>query len=128
MRVQQDIHIPDNIATWINEHNGVNLSINFNNASGDAGYAHVMWYTVEISMLTRTCNRCGYDVIWNPDDSESKCIRHTYNAWRYDTVFAWSAFQNTKSLEDCFDCWLKSQSEKSWEPIKKMHFGQIGWK
>ncbi len=126
--MKQDIHIPDNIAKWITQHDGVNLSINFNSASADSGYAHMLWHTVTISMLTRTCNRCGYDTLWNPDDSESKCIRHTYNSWRYDTVFVWSEFQNPLSLEVAFEEWKNKQSDKYGAPIVKITYGQTGWK
>lgn len=126
--MKQDIHIPDNIAKWIKEHDGVNLSINFNSASADSGYAHMLWHTVQISMLTRTCNRCGYDRLWRPDDRESKCQRHTYNAWRYDTVFTWSEFQNSTTLEDAFNKWLEAQPDKYDAPVVKMCFGQMGWK
>ena len=128
MQIVQHIDIPNNIAEYIEAHDGINLSININNADGDYGYAHMTWYTVVLSRLTRTCNRCGYDPLWKPNDDDSKCLRHTYNSWRYDEVFAWSPTDNHLSLEEAFDVWLKSQPT-SWElPVKKMTFGQIGWK
>ena len=49
--------IPDNIAEYIDAHDGINLSININNADGDYGYAHMTWYSVVLSRLTRTCSR-----------------------------------------------------------------------
>lgn len=123
----QHIDIPDNIAEYIDRHDGVNLNINFNNASADHGYGHMLWHTISISLLTRTCHRCGYDVIWNPNDSESKCQRHSYNNWRYDDVFIWSEFRNEMTLEEAFDKWLSEQPKRYDQPVKKMVFGKIGW-
>lgn len=124
MKMKQDIHIPDNIAEFLAIHNGVNLSINFNSVTADSGYAHMMFHTVIISMITRTCNRCGYDQLWRPDDSDSHCSRHTYNAWHYDNVFVWSDFRNDKSLEDAFEDWKASQHPC--EPVTFKSYGQIG--
>ena len=128
MRIIQHIDIPDNIAEYIEAHDGINLSININNADGDYGYAHVIWYSVVLSRLTRTCNRCGYDPLWKPNDDDSKCIRHTYNSWRYDEVFVWSPTGNNLSLEEAFDIWWQSQPTSWDQPVKQMTFGQIGWK
>ena len=91
-------------------------------------YSDMTWYSVILSRLTRTCNRCGYDPLWKPNDDDSKCLRHTYNNWRYDEVFVWSPIDNNQSLEEAFDVWLQSQPT-SWDlPVKKMSFGRIGWK
>jgi hypothetical protein len=126
------INIPDNILKWITEHDGVNLKVDINSASADYGYAHVMHVTVIISMLTRTCNHCGYDQIWKPDDSNSKCRRHTFGAWRYDPVFTWRSKSYggdmLQTLESAFDTWLSKQThDKGWNPIIKMDFGETGW-
>ena len=128
MKIIQHIDIPNNVADYIEAHDGINLSININNASGAYGYAHVTWYSVVLSRLTRTCNRCGYDPLWKPNDDDSKCLRHTYNSWRYDDVFIWSPMNNDLSLEEAFDVWLKSQPTSIYQPVKQMTFGQIGWK
>ena len=122
-----DFHIPKNIATWIEEHDGVNVSVNFNSASGDYGYGHIIWHSVIISMLTRTCTRCGYDELWKPDDSESKCLRHTYNSYRYDEVFAWSGNDSQIGLEDAFNEWLDKQPSLYYKPAVKMVYGRLGW-
>lgn len=128
-KIIQHIDIPDNIAKYIAEHNGVNLNINVNSTDADYEYAHIIWYTVTLSKLTRTCHRCGYDPVWNPDDSNSKCLRHTYNNWRYDTVFAWGHMGNSSlSLEEAFNAWLRSQPASEYQPTKKMIFGQVGFK
>ena len=80
------------------------------------------------NLPTRTCNRCGYDPLWKPNDDDSKCLRHTYNSWRYDEVFVWSPTDNNLSLEEAFDVWLHSQPTSWDQPVNKMIFGQIGWK
>ena len=123
MKIIQDIHIPDSIARWIEQHDGVNLSININSASSDYGYAHMVYHTVSISILTRTCNRCGYDPLWNPDDTDSKCIRHTYNSPRYDKVFCWNAFRNPNTLEEAFNHWLElnKERENDWRKAIVIH-------
>lgn len=77
---------------------------------------------------TRTGNRCGYDPLWKPIDDDSKCLRHTYNSWRYDEVFIWSPTGNNISLEKAFDIWLHSLPTSWDQPVKQMTFGQIGWK
>mgnify|MGYP006988923739 CR=1 FL=1 len=126
----EDIQIPDNVDRWANEHNGVNIAVNYNFVDGESGYAHMLFRSVVISQITRHCNRCGYDPLWNPDDSNSKCLRHTYSTWRYDDVFAWTDNANPLSLEECFDLWLSQQpTEHEWDkPAKEMTFGQFGWR
>ncbi len=126
MEIIKHIDIPDNIADYVKTHNGTNLSFNINYATSNEGYAHIIFYTVVLSKLTRTCNRCGYDPLWKPND-DNGCKRHTYNNWRYDDVFVWSKFRNAVSLEKAFDEWLKSQPIRYDKPCKKMMFGQIGW-
>ena len=128
MQIIRHIDIPDNVAGYIEAHDGINLSININNADGDYDYAHMTWYSVILSRLTRTCDRCGYDPLWKPDDDDSKCLRHTYNNWRYDEVFVWSPTDNYLSLEEAFYVWLQSQPTSWNQPVKKMSFGRIGWK
>lgn len=128
MQIIRHIDIPDNIAEYIEAHDGINLSINIKNADGDYGYAHMTWYLVILSRLTRTCNRCGYDPLWKPNDDDSKYLRHAYNNWRYDEVFVWSPIDNNQSLEEAFDVWLQSQPTLWDLPVKKMSYGRIGWK
>lgn len=128
--MKQDFHIPDNLARYVEQHIGVNLSANFNSVAADAGYAHDVFHTVVLSVMTRTCNRCGYDPVWNPDDSESKCGRHTYNGWRYDEIFVWSERRNSDSLEESFAKWEKENEahEKGMTvPAKRIIYGKLGW-
>lgn len=122
------VEMPENMAKYLKEHDGVNVAVNFNSASADYGYAHILHKSVVMSKLTRTCQRCEYDQLWKPDDAESKCQRHSYGAYRYDTVFAYSEEENPLSLEVCFDAWLEAQPEKYNEPCKKILFGRFGWR
>lgn len=118
-----NFEMPQNIERYLKEHDGVNVAVNFNSASADYGYAHILHKSVVMSKLTRTCNRCGYDPLWKPDDSESKCLRHTYGASRYDPVFSYSYTKNPLSLEECFDIWLDRQGEV----CEYIGFGKFGW-
>ena len=117
--------IPKNIIEYLSNHNGCNLQVNLNHADADYGYAHRLLISVVISHLTRTCNRCGFDVIWNPDDTESKCGRHTYGAYRYDEVFAWSPLKCSMTLEEAFNDWLISQSKDYRKPIVLKTYGEF---
>ena len=91
-----------NIAGYVEAHDGINLCINTNNADGDDGYAHMTWYSMVLSRLTRTCNRCGYDPPWILND-ERKCLRHTCDNWRYDDVFVWSPTDKYIGLEEAYE-------------------------
>ena len=122
----RNFSIPDNIVKFLKERNGVNLQINYNSISADMGYVHQLSHTVRLLMLTRTCSRCGYDPVWKPDDSESKCIRHTYGSWRYDRVFAWEENSEGLSLEECFEAWEAMQSKREDEPVKSLSIVK-GW-
>lgn len=127
-----EIKLPQNILDFIRRFDGVNVSINYNSASANHGYAHCLFISVSISMLTRTCHRCGYDSLHNPDDTESKCGRHTYNSWRYDVVFSWTQNENNKTLEECFNEWFAVNHDRFKQekcvPIKIMDFGYRGWR
>lgn len=120
------IAIPANMAEYIRTYHGANLSINFNHVDALNGYGGVLYCTVELSCITRTCRRCGYDLLWKPDDIDSKCLRHAYGSWRYDTVFAYSPVDNELSLEDAFAIWLKAQPASAFQPRKQMMFGKVG--
>lgn len=118
--------LPENICEWLRQNDGVNVSVNFCSASANCGYTHRILKTVVISMLTRTCVRCGYDPLWNPDDTESKCLRHTYNPYRYDDVFAWEEHKDANSLEDDFSKWLDANPKNCEKPMVTMLCGSLG--
>lgn len=119
--------IPNSIAEYLNVNDGVNLSININHADGLNGYGHIMLCSVSLSRITRTCNRCGYDPLWHSD--KDKCIRHTYNNWRYDDVFVWKSMIkeghiDISSLEKAFNTWLEAQPTQYNQPAKLMIFDE----
>ena len=120
--------LPKNMIDYIRQHNAVNLQINFNHADADYGYGHMIYISVILSHLTRTCNRCGYDEIWNPDDSESKCLRHTYDKPHYDSVFIWNSYKNPWSLRAAFENWLNLQPPEncSEKPMVFKVYGKFG--
>lgn len=114
------ITIPKNLAEYIDRHDGACVVVAFNNASAQYGYAHLMHTTVKLELLTRTCNNCGYDEIWHPELWESKCLRHSYGNYRYDTVFAWRAERSDVTLERAFDIWVENQPKQG---VEYMSFG-----
>lgn len=118
--------IPENILKFISEHNGVNLAININRADCDDGYAHIIHHSIVISQLTRTCHHCGYDQLWAPDDTNSRCQRHQYGSWRYDVVFMWTKEGNWRTLEECFEEWLELNRD-TYKPCIKKEYGRFGW-
>lgn len=120
------VDIPENICSWLRRQDGANVSVIFNSSSANCGYGHRILKYVAISRLTRTCVRCGYDPLWNPDDSESKCVRHTYNPWRYDDVFVWEDGTNANPLEADFSRWMDAQPERSDKPVVTMICGNLG--
>ncbi len=128
IEIIQDFHIPENIVKYLKENDGVNLAVNWNSAGADYGYAHTIWHNVVITKLTRTCQRCGYDPLWKPDDTNSKCLRHSFGEWRYDVIFSWSQEGNDESLEECFDEWMKYQPKKWYDPAIKVLFGRYSYR
>ena len=114
------LDIPDCIFEFVKQHDGCNLQININSADGFNGYAPLIHYSVYLYMLTKTCNRCGYDPLWTPEkDENSTCGRHTYSNKRYDLVFSWYSLPGNKqpyTLENAFNVWLNNQ------PIQQMSF------
>ena len=119
------ITIPGNMTEYLSRQDGACVVVSFNSAGEQYGYAHLMHTVVELTMLTRTCNNCGYDEIWRPELWESKCLRHSYGDYRYDTVFAWRAERSDTTLEQSFDVWLENQPR---EGVKYMTFGFGGEK
>lgn len=129
MKIRQHIDIPDNIAEYVGSHNGCNLSININSTDGLNGYGMIEHFTVELSILTKTCYRCGYDPLWNPEvDDDLACSRHSYSDQRYDEVFVWrgtEGIQDRIGLEDAFNLWLQAQPKRPFNPVKRMFFGWL---
>jgi hypothetical protein len=85
------------------------MQININTVDVENGYGRRIIQNLRIMRPFCKCNRCGYHSLWNPDDSKSKCLRHTYEKG-YDTVFTYtidSGEQKAISLESAFDEYLR---------------------
>lgn len=116
------IEIPDKILDYVRDYDGTNLNVGFNYTTTNCGYGHLFSVSYDLSRLTKTCYRCGYDPLWRPELWESKCQRHRYNSERYDTVFFWQEGYD-KQLEDCFDEWLAMQEKN--KGMKKMIYRKV---
>ena len=119
------MNIPKNISEFLNAHDGSKLSINLNSAKYLNYDGHIMLCSFHLSIITRTCNRCGHDLLWHPERDE--CNRHTYGNFHYDDVFIWKAIVkddriDTSSLERAFDIWLKANPAPYIQPAKLMTF------
>lgn len=124
-KIPSEITIPDNIRDYLDDHYGVALDISIDSTDALNGYGEIHHEVVKICELTRTCRNCGYDPLWHPDDSKSKCKRHSYGSERYDVVFVWSPYHCNLSLEDAFDIWLEAQYHEEYAPVVKCEFGEI---
>ena len=121
--MQQHFDIPDNIARYVDMYDGVKLNIQVSTRVLNS-YIRQQTYTVIMTMRTRRCKLCGFDLIWNPFDDESPCRRHTYEPWRDDPVFVWSPGPDVPPLEEAFDEWLAAQP-KGYGPVKMKAFGRM---
>lgn len=111
-------NLPDNFAAYCSEHY-CNVQINVCLTDVECGYGERISGNIKIMLPYKECTRCGYHSLWNPDDTESKCLRHNYKRG-YDTVFCYDIEnRNHISLEQAFDVFLKEQKEGN-SPIKKI--------
>ena len=102
------VNAPRNIVRYMQKWH-CNLQININTVDVENGYGRRIIQNVRIMRPYCKCNRCGYHSLWKPDDSKSKCFRHTYEKG-YDTVFTYTIDAGEKkavSLESAFDEYLR---------------------
>lgn len=98
--------LPDNVVNYCGQYYS-NIEIDLCNTDVECGYGVRISGGVKVMRPYNRCTNCGYHSLWNPDDSESKCLRHTYvKGW--DTVFSWS-IESDMELEKAFDCFLAMQ-------------------
>ena len=103
------INVPDNIAVFLNRfHSAIEISIS--NTDVENGYGQRIEKRLVIKMPYKRCVNCGYHSLWNPDDTESKCRRHTY-AKGWDTVFCYNPATDG-NLEQSFQNWLEDNENK----------------
>lgn len=106
--------IPDNLAEYM-MHHYCNLQANIGITDVEQGYGVRIEKRIRLMLPFKKCNRCGYHSLWNPDDSKSKCLRHTYtNGW--DTVFSYNPDCGV-SLEEAFSEFISLQSADESKPV-----------
>lgn len=132
MKIKRYYQIPENMAEWLGKKDGTAIEFIINPAFGDYGYAHIVWKRIEIRMITRKCNRCGYDQLWNPEPDKPCLYRHTYNNWEYETVFQYEYIEDDEPVDDisyAFTKWLELQPQENGRngPYTFISFGKTGW-
>ena len=111
--------LPDNIAKYFNDHY-CTIEISVCHTDVECGYGSRISKVFKILLPFCKCNRCNYNSLWNPDDSDSKCLRHTYTKG-WDVIFAYTleTGEHKMSLDTAFDKFLKAQSKSDMLPIVK---------
>ena len=105
--------LPDNIARYFAEHHAT-IDISVCHTDVECGYGDRITKSFRVLLPFCKCQRCGYHSLWNPDDSGSKCLRHTYTQG-WDVVFSYTLDTGEKklSLQNAFDEFLSLQSDGS---------------
>lgn len=102
--------MPDELAEYMMRfHSAVEASISTTDVEN--GYGIRVERRIVLKRPYCRCNRCGYHSLWNPDDSESKCLRHTYEKG-WDTVFCYDPDRSHMELKDAFVDWLTKQPKR----------------
>lgn len=112
------VDIPDNLAEYMMRYHS-NLQANVCVTDVENGYGVRVTKSIRLMRPFCKCNRCGYHSLWNPDDSDSKCLRHTYTKG-WDTVFSWNPDSGV-SIEDAFSEYLELQSTDESKPVIALH-------
>ena len=114
--------LPDNVAQYFNE-NHTTIDISVCNTDVEQGYGVRITKCLRILRPFCRCNNCGYHSLWNPDDTESKCRRHTYTKG-WDTVFSYTLEigEHKMSLEKAFDEFLKRQPDRLTLPVIRYRY------
>lgn len=110
--------LPDNIAEYMLSFHS-NLQYNVSSTDVENGYGLRIEKRLRIMRPYRRCIRCGYHSLWNPDDSKSKCLRHTYEKG-WDTVFSWNP-ESGVELERAFSIFLESQDADDSKPVVRTY-------
>lgn len=112
------VQLPDNMAIYAGTYYS-NIQLNICNTDAINGYGHYITKDLQIMRPYKKCTRCGYHSLWNPDDSESQCMRHTLvSGW--DTVFSYK-FGCKMSMEHAFQIFLDKQTEDWRFPVVPYH-------
>lgn len=106
---------PMNILRYMRDHH-CNLQVNINTVDVECSYGRRIVKDLRIMRPYEECTRCGYHSLYRPDDSGSKCLRHTYKKG-YDTVFCYTEDDGEKksqTLEQAFDAYLKQNEREDY--------------
>lgn len=112
------LQLPDNMAVYVGEYYS-NIQLNVCNTDAENGYGYRITKDLRIMRPYEKCTRCGYHSLWNPDDSESRCRRHTLTRG-WDTVFSYE-FGSPITLEDAFQQFLDKQTDDWRAPVVPCH-------
>ena len=109
--------LPDNVAQYFNEYY-CTIEVSICHTDVECGYGCRISRCFKVLRPYCKCSRCGYHSLWNPDDTQSKCLRHTYTRG-WDTVFAYmiDTGETKPSLEVMFDEFLKKQPDSDYLPV-----------
>lgn len=113
--------LPDNIAQYFNDHFCA-IEISVCHTDVECGYGSRISKAFKILRPFCKCNRCSFHSLWNPDDSDSKCLRHTYTKG-WDVVFSYTldTGEHKMSLDAAFDEFLKLQPRSEFLPVIPYH-------
>lgn len=113
--------LPENVAQYFNEHH-CTLEISICHTDVECGYGVRITKCFRVLRPYCKCSRCGYHSLWNPDDSNSKCLRHSYTRG-WDTVFSYSLDTGEKKIafEAAFDVFLSKQPKQETMPVIPVH-------
>lgn len=109
---------PDSITEYMKRHHAV-INISVESSACLNGYGQRADTMLELKLPYRKCQRCGYHSLWNPNDDNSHCVRHTYTKG-FDTVFAYDPDKCNLSLEQAFCEWLSKQPQITSQPVKEL--------
>lgn len=110
--------IPENVAKYISQYHA-NLQYNICSTDVVNGYGHRITKSFLVMRPYKKCSRCGYHSLWAPDDSDSKCLWHTYEKG-YDTVFSFTQ-ECGITLKDAFSEFLSLQSGNDLMPVVPLY-------
>lgn len=108
-------NIPDNIAEYMMRyHSALEASVSCTDVEN--GYGLRIERRILLKRPYCRCVNCGYHSLWNPDDSNSRCLRHTYEKG-WDTVFCYDPDKSYLELKSAFSNWLLKQPNAWNEPV-----------
>ena len=115
--------LPDNLAAYFNDRYCA-IDISVCNTDVECGYGVRITKRLQVLHPYNECRRCGYHSLFNPDDTNSKCNRHSYKkGWAVVFSYSLDSGEQKMSLEDAFSMFLKDNPDRrpGNQPIKALH-------